>query len=195
MKLRFLVPVLAFAFLTIGARAQVGLYFNPIVTVIHSSVPDTSSFAFLGTGETQQVFGGVMFGGYYTVYHAPKLNVSFDLRDEIEHGNNASLNSFLFGARFAYKPANSAFRPYVQIDYGAGRTKAPTSSVHVTKGEFAAFVGADRALTKHIDWRVVEVGYGAVTAIGSAVYANTNQTTPVPAASLFNFSTGFVFRF
>jgi len=191
MKLRFLVPALALALLTIGAQAQGGLYFNPIVTRVSNSVADTGNFAFLGSGYTSRIFGGVMIGGYYEVYHAPKFDLSLDLRDEIEHGNNASLNSLLFGGHFSYKPAHSTFKPYAQISVGEGRTTSPLSPIHVNKLEYAGFVGVDRPLNRHIDWRVIEVGYGSVTTISSYLYSGP---VVVPAAQLLNFSTGFVFR-
>jgi hypothetical protein len=191
MKLRFLVSALALVFLTIGARAQGGLYFNPIVTIVNNSVADTGNFAFLGSGQKQQIFGGVMIGGYYEVYHAPKFDFSVDLRDEIEHGNSASLNNLLFGVRGTYKLTNSSFKPYAHIAFGDGRTHSPLSPIHVTKAEYAIFLGADRPLNKHVDWRVVEVGYGSVTTISTSIYSNSLS---VPAAKLFNFSTGLVFR-
>jgi len=46
-------------------------------------------------------------------------------------------------------------------------------------------------LNRHIDWRVIEVGYGSVTTISSYLYSGP---VVVPAAQLLNFSTGFVFR-
>ena len=191
MKLRFLVPALTLALITIGAQAQGGLYFNPIVTRVSNSTPDTGDFAFLGSGNTSRIFGGVMIGGYYEVYHAPKFDFSLDLRDEIEHGNSAALNSLLFGGHFVYKPAHSTLKPYVQLSIGDGRTTSPLSPIHVSKLEYAAFVGVDRPLNRHVDWRIIEVGYGSVTTISSYLF---DGPTVIPAARLINFSTGFVFR-
>ena len=62
--------------------------------------------------------------------------------------------------------------------------------MHVNKLEYAFSAGVDRPLNKHVDWRVVEVGYGAVTTISS----NTFGGPQIPTAKLLNFSTGFVFR-
>jgi len=190
MKLRFFVLPLTLALTTIAAHAQGGLYFNPIVTRVSNSQADSGPFAFLGQGDTSQIFGGVVLGGYYDVYKAPKFEVSLDLRDEIEHGNNASLNNFLFGARIAAKPA-SAFKPYAQISLGDGRSRPPLSPIHTTKFEYAIFGGVDHPLNKHIDWRVIEIGYGSVTTMSSYLYAGP---VVIPAAKLVNFSTGFVFR-
>jgi hypothetical protein len=192
MKLRLLLPAFALALTTIAAGAQVGLYFNPIVTRVSDSVADTGPYAFLGAGNTSQIFGGVVLGGYYEFYHAPKFDVSVDLRDEIEHGNSASLNNLLIGARFTAKLPASKFKPYFEISGGDGRSKSPLSPIHTTKGEYAVFGGLDRTLGHPVDWRVVEVGYGSVTTISSAIYSGP---TPIPAVKLLNFSTGFVFRF
>jgi len=191
MKLRFFVLALTLAFITIGAHAQGGLYLNPIVSRVSNSVADTGNFAFLGSGQKSQIFGGVVIGGFYEVYHAPKFDFSLDLRDEIEHGNNASLNSLLFGGHLAFKPTKSSFRPYVQASFGDGRTTSPLSPIHTSKLEWAAFGGVDKPLNRHVDWRLVEIGYGQVTTISSYLYSGP---TVIPAAHLLNFSTGFVFR-
>jgi hypothetical protein len=192
MKLRFSVLVLTLALCSAGAQAQFGLYLNPEVTRISNSQPDTGPFAFLGQNQTSQIFGGIAIGGYYEAYHAPKFDFSLDLRDAIEHGNNASINSFLFGARVNAKLSNSSMKPYVQLSIGAGRTRAPLSPIPATKLEYDVFAGVDKPLAKHVDWRIVEVGYGSVTTISSYLYAGP---VAIPAAKLINFSTGFVFRF
>lgn len=192
MKLRFLVSAVALAMSAMAAHAQVGLYFNPVVTRISNSTPDTGPFAFLGSGDTSRIFGGVDFGGYYTFAHGKSFDVSADMRDAIVHGNNASLNSFLVGLRLASHPLTYGLKPYVQLSVGAGRTESPLNPVHIEKVEYDLFAGVDKSLNKHVDFRAIEVGYGSVTTISSAIYGGP---TPIPAAKLLNFSTGFVFRF
>ncbi|WP_158786293.1 hypothetical protein [Granulicella sp. L46] len=193
MKLRFLVPALALALTTIAAHAQVGIYVNPVVSRISNSVADTGPFAFLGSGETAQTFGGVDFGAYYDLAHFSKADVGVDLRDAFEHGNNASLNSFLVGLRLAAKPMSfGGLKPYAQFSVGAGRTKAPKSNATIERLQYGIFVGADKALAKHVDWRIIEVSYGSVDTISSHTFGGP---TPIPAARILTFSTGFVFRF
>jgi hypothetical protein len=192
MKLRFLALALALATTAMAAHAQVGLYLNPVVTRISNSTPDTGPFAFLGSGDTSRIFGGVDFGGYYTFSQGKSFDLSADMRDSIVHGNNASLNSFLVGLRVASKPLAYGLKPYVQLSVGAGRTKSPLNPVHISKLEYDLFAGVDKSLNKHVDFRAIEVGYGSVTTISSAIYGGQ---TPVPAAKLLNFSTGFVFKF
>jgi hypothetical protein len=190
MKLRFLVLALVLATTTIGARAQGALYLNPIVSRISNSTPDTGPFAFLGDGSTSRIFGGVVIGGYYEVFHAPKFTVSLDLRDAIQHGNSASLNSFLLGVRVAAKPTHTLV-PYGQASIGDGRSKSPHSPIPANKFQYLIAGGLDRPLNRHIDWRIVEVGYGSTTTISSYLF---NGPTVIPAARLLNFSTGFVFH-
>jgi hypothetical protein len=197
MKLRFSASNLALVLMAVcstcamQAHAQVGLYFNPIVSRVSNSTADTGPFAFLGQGSTSRIFGGVDLGGYYTFFKGPMFDASVDARDEIQHGNNASLNSFLVGPRVAFQPVGFGVRPYVQLSIGEGRTASPESPAHTTKLEYAIFGGIDKPLGKHVDFRVVEVGYGSVTTVSSAIYGGT---TPIPAARLLNFSTGFVFK-
>jgi hypothetical protein len=191
MKLRFPVLALALALTTVGAVAQGGLYLNPIVSGISISTPDTGPFAFLGQNTTSKIFGGVVFGGYYDVYHQPKFDISLDVRDSIVHGDDAALNSFLFGLRVAAKPTHRSFRPYGQLSLGAGTSKSPLSPVHATRFIFDVAAGIDHPLNRHVDWRVVELGYGSTTTISSYLY---DGPTVIPAAQIFHVSTGFVFR-
>jgi hypothetical protein len=193
MKLRFLAPALALAITTIAAQAQIGVYVNPVVSRISNSVADTGPFAFLGSGQTSQIFGGVDFGGYYDFAHFSKADVGVDLRDAFQHGNNASLNSFLVGAKLEAKPmAFAGLKPYVQFSVGEGRTKPPKSNASIHRLQYGIFVGADKTLAKHVDWRIIEVSYGSVDAISSQTFGGP---VPIPAARILTFSTGFVFRF
>lgn len=192
MKLRFLAIALFLAFATVAAEAQVGLYLNPVVSRISNSTPDHGVFAFLGDGATSQIFGGVDFGGYYEFAHYAKSDVSIDVRDAIQHGNNASLNSFLVGLRLAAKPMAYNLKPYGQLSVGAGRSKSPLSPVHISKFQYGIFAGVDKPVNKHVDWRIVEVSYGSLTTVSSSIFGGT---TPIPAANVLGFSTGFVFRF
>jgi hypothetical protein len=192
MRLKFPVAAAVLALTTVAAHAQVGLYLNPIVSRVSISTPDTGPFAFLGQNTTSRIFGGVMLGGYYEFSHQPKFDVGIDARDEIEHGNSASLNSFVIGLRVVAKPMAFAMKPYLEIVGGEGRSESPLSPVHITKAEYGAFLGVDKRLNRHVDWRMIELGYGSVSTISSATYSGP---TPIPAAKLINASTGFVFRF
>jgi hypothetical protein len=190
MKGKFLVAALAFSLSAFAAKAQVGVYFNPVVSRISNSVADQGPFAFLGSGKTSNIFGGVAIGGYYDFYHADKFDAGADIRDEVEHGNGANLNGFLVGPRIVHH--YERWSPYAEVLFGAGRTKSPLSPVHVTKLEVQGLVGADYRLNKHVDVRALEIGYGSVSTISSSIYGGSIS---VPAAKMLNFSSGFVFHF
>ena len=196
MKLRYLAPVVLLALTTVAAHAQasVGLYLNPIAIRVSNSVADTGSFAFLGQNSTSQVFYGYDFGGYYDFFHSGPLAAGFDVRESDLHANNAMLRSFLVGARVSAKPFSRPFKPYAQISFGVGTTKAPSSTIHISKFDYALYGGVDYTLQKHIDFRVLEIGYGSLTTVSSADVGGGN-TLYVPASNQVSFSSGLVFRF
>jgi hypothetical protein len=192
MKLRFLVSTIALAVSTLAAHAQIGVYLNPVFTHVTNSTADHGTFAFLGDGKTAQTFGGVAFGGYYMAAHTDLLDAGVDVREEIQHGNNAALDSFLIGPRVVFKPTVWEMKPYVQVSVGAAHTHSPQSTLAATRLTYEGMVGLDRPIARHIDFRVVEVAYGSATTINSSIY----QAGPsIPAARLLSFSSGLVFRF
>ena len=193
MKLRLLVPSLAMALTTMAAHAQVGLYLNPVVSRVSNSTADTGPFAFLGQNATSRIFGGVDIGGYYNFAHYAKADVGFDVRDTIQHGGGASLNSLLFGLKVQAKPMAHGLKPYGQLSIGEGSSKSPLSAIHIGKVEYDIFVGVDRPIARHVDWRILEVGYGSVSTISSNSFGGVTPK-PINSSTLLNFSTGLVFR-
>ena len=194
MKLRSIAAVAVLALTALAARAQVGLYLNPVAIRVSNSNADHGSFAFLGDNSTSQVFYGYGFGGYYDFLHAGPLSAGFDVRESDLHANNAMLRSFLVGARVSAKPFRRPFKPYAQISVGVSTTKAPASTIHVSKFDYVLYGGVDYTLQKHIDWRVLEVGYGSLTTVSSADVGG-GGTLNIPAANQLSFSSGLVFRF
>jgi hypothetical protein len=192
MKLRFVVSAIALAVSTLAAHAQIGVYLNPVFTHVTNSKPDYGTFAFLGSGDTAQTFGGVSFGGYYLLAHTGLLDAGVDAREEIQHGNNAALNSFLLGPHVQFKPTVWQMKPYVQVSVGAATTHSPESTLHITRLTYEGMAGIDRPIARHVDFRIVEVAYGSATTTSSSIY---QAGSPIPAARLLSFSTGLVFRF
>jgi hypothetical protein len=192
MRLRYVLAAVVLAAVAASARAQVGVYINPVVTRISNSTPDTGVFAFLGEGVTSRTFGGVDFGGYYDVTHGPGAKLGVDVRDTIVHANNASMNVFSLAARVEAAPIGHGFRPYAQLAAGAATSKAQQSLVHTTRGMFGIFAGIDYPLNRHVDFRVVELGYGSVTTTNSYIYGGPK---PIGASSMVHVSSGLVFRF
>ena len=194
MKLRSIAAVAVLALTALAARAQVGLYLNPVAIRVGNSSADAGSYAFLGQNSTSQVFYGYDFGGYYDIFHAGPIAAGIDVRESDLHANNAMLRSFLVGARVSAKPFTRPIKPYAQISVGVSTTKAPASTVHVSKFDYAVYGGVDYTLQKHIDFRVLEIGYGSLTTVSSADVGG-GGTLNIPAANQLSFSSGLVFRF
>lgn len=195
MKVRLILPALALGLLSglaSGAKAQVGVYLNPVVTRVGISTPDTGPFAFLGDNTTARWFGGLDYGAYWDFFHRPGFGAGVDVRDTVIHGNNADLNTFSVAARVAARPVKYGLRPYAQLAAGAGRSKAELSTIHITKFQWGLFGGLDMPIAKHVDFRVIEVGYGTVTTMSSEI---ERTDTSIPTASLIHLSSGLVFRF
>jgi hypothetical protein len=201
MKLRFLAAIAGFAIATGVAQAQtpnevpnqIGLYVTPVFSRISNSTPDPGIFAFLGPNTTSRVFSGFGLGAYDDLYHSGNLEAGIDLRGSFMRGNGATLNSFLFGGRVAYKsPERPNIKPYFQVGVGVGSSKAATNPVHINKLEYGVAAGVDYRFATHVDWRVIEVGYGSVQTVSTNAI---DQVGPVSNSQLLNFSTGLVFRF
>lgn len=196
MKLRYVVPALALGLITLfpgaKAHAQAGLYLNPVVSHVGISTPDYGPFSFLGDGETSRWFGGVDYGGYWDFYHQPKFNLGLDVRDTIQHGNNASLNTFSVAPRISAKPMKGSIQPYAELELGAGRSRAEHSAVSTTKFQIEILAGVDYPIARHVDFRVVEIGYGNVQTMSSTI---ERANTSIPNANLFSISSGLVFTF
>jgi len=203
MKLRSLATVVVLALTAVAARAQTqnqsqgnfGLYLNPVAIRVSNTTPDIGPYAFLGQNSTSQVFYGFDLGGYYDFYHTPSgIAAGLDVRESDLHANNALLRSFLVGLRVSGQPFRRPIKPYAQISVGLGSTKAPESTVHVSKLDYGLYGGVDYTLARHVDIRVFEIGYGSLTTISSATVGN-GGTLNVPASTQISFSSGLVFRF
>ena len=183
MKLRSIAAVAVLALATVAAQAQsqgnVGLYLNPVAIRVSNSNADAGPYAFLGQNSTSQVFYGYGFGGFYDFFHSGPLAAGFDVRES---------------DRVSAKPFSRPFKPYAQISFGLGTTKAPSSTIHISKFDYALYGGVDYTLQKHIDFRVLEIGYGSLTTVSSADVGGGN-TLYVPASNQVSFSSGLVFRF
>jgi hypothetical protein len=193
MKLRFLAALAGFVMAAGVAQAQIGIYTTPIFSRISNSAPDPGTFAFLGPNTTSRLFAGFGIGAYDDLYHSGNLEAGLDLRGNILRGNGAQLNSFLFGARAAYKSAERPnIKPYFQVGIGVGSSKAATNPVHISKLEYNVAAGLDYSFATHVDFRVIEIGYGSVQTISTNAI---DQVGPVSNSQMVNFSTGLVFRF
>jgi hypothetical protein len=195
MKLRSLVlALLVAAGASVAAHAQGALYITPVADRISNSKADNSTYSFLGPNTTSRMFYGVQFGGFYDIPHdyQPKsVEIGLDLRDAVLHGNNALLNSFLVGPRFAFAPFAHPIHPYVEPVVGAGSTRAPETSIKINKVQYGVYAGVDWEFSKRVSWRVVEVGYSS---LDTASASTIGLTANIPNATLINFASGLTFR-
>ena len=83
-------------------------------------------------------------------------------------------------------------RAYAEIAAGAASSKAQQSQIHTTRGMFGIFGGIDYPLSRHVDFRIVELGYGGVTTQNSYIYGGPN---PIGSSRMVQVSSGLVFRF
>jgi hypothetical protein len=195
MKLSLLAAVAGLVLVTGVAQAQVtnqvGIYVTPIVSRISNNA-DTGVFAFLGPNKTSQIFAGFGMGFYDSFSHTPSIDAGIDVRGDFLQGNGAHLSSFLVGPRVSFKPVRYGFKPYVEAMIGVGRSRPAHTPASLGRLQYGAAVGADYAIASHVDFRVLEIGYGAVETISSSTYnGNTNPST----SQQISFRTGLVFRF
>jgi hypothetical protein len=198
MKLRYLATVVGFALTTVAAHAQtsgnVGLYLNPIAIRASNTIAESGPYAFLGQDSKSNVFYGYNAGGFYDFYHSGNFSTGFDMRFADLHANNAMLREFLVGLRFADQPFKRPYKPYIQVGIGDGSTKAPDSTVHISKVDYGIFAGVDHPLGHHVDFRIFEVGYGSLATVSSATVGGGGNIA-IPSSTLIHFSSGLVFRF
>jgi hypothetical protein len=192
MRLRYVLAAVVLAAVAASARAQVGVYVNPVFTKISNNVPDHGPFAFLGEGSTSRNFGGLDFGAYYNISRGAGAKFGVDVRDTTVHSNNASLNIFSVAGRVEAAPLSYGFRPYAEVSVGAATSKAAQAQIHTTRGMFAILGGIDYPLSRHVDFRVIELGYGGVTVQNSYIYGGPN---PIGSSRMVHVSSGLVFRF
>lgn len=194
MKLWFSLVLSALFLVPATSHAQIGVYINPVASHISTSTADSGTFAFLGTGVTSRWFEGVNIGGFYDRYHGKSVDVGFDVRDTYIGSNNARLNNFLVGARVVGKNwLGPSWRPYLQLSGGAVTTRPPQSRIRTTRADWEAFAGADYKLSRVVNIRVFEVGYGTMTTVSSATVGS--PATSLPSSRQIQVSAGLVFRF
>lgn len=186
---RFL-PAALLGIASVAAHAQIGAYFNPIVTRVSNAQVDNGNFSYLGQNSTSGFRGGVSIGGYYMFGTGPGLHFGADVRDEWQRGSNSLLNEFLLGLRVTGNVGR--LTPYIEVLGGAGTTRSPFTQVRTTKGALKGYGGVDYRVNKRLDFRVVEVGYGTLTTSSSAIY---NSNLSYPSSRLLSFSSGLVVRF
>jgi hypothetical protein len=187
MKLRWLTILAVLVGMAIpcgSSQAQVGIYATftgdrrHVTNVLYS--PPAGS----DNTETAWPYGTTI--GLYDDGKFGPIRFGPDLRGEFVRGSFTG-NSVLFGLHLAVKTAALPIRPYIQGSLGAAHFSNSGLNTSSTNFEYRIAGGLDYTLLPHLDWRVIEVGRGALVdySFGSGV----NQTN-----SLYTFSTGLVIR-
>ena len=178
MKLRSIAAV-AVSLYGLAARPR-SASFNPVAIRVSNPTADAGPFAFLGQNSTSQVFYGYASGGYYDFLRRPGLCRIRRARVRLAR-QQCHAEELPGGRARLRKPFRRPFKPYARFSFGVSTTKAPASTIHVSKFDYALYGGVDYHPQKHIDFRVLEIGYGSVTTVSTAdVGGGGTLTSPRP---------------
>lgn len=174
MKLRWLTSLLILVVSASAAHGQIGVYGN--FATVHLNSTNTWSY---GPG------GGV----YYDAVHLGPIRIGGDVRGNVLFGNQVNYWSGLGGVRLVVKPPLLPFIVYGQGSAGVAGIKqsgSGSSGGYSNKFQWDVFGGTDFTIFPHIDWRVVELGYGKMSGV--------NGGTTAPSVGVFTLSSGIVLR-
>jgi hypothetical protein len=157
-------PLLAIFFvllLSVGfrAEAQIGVYAG------FSGAPIN------GSGATASAFGPT-FGVY--AQSGRYISLGGDLRGSFLARSGFNYFTGAAGPRIAIKPPVLPIRPYVEGLIGVASVKDGNNSSSSTNLNYQVLGGIDATILPHIDWRVIEFDYSAMS--GSSVSAKIFTT-------------------
>lgn len=180
---------LALIFAAVTAQAQLGIYGT--VTVEHTSgikCFDTVCGSNDGTINPVGGFGGV----YYDFKNYGRVRLGVDARAGSTitsksaamffTGPKPRIFSALGGVRASFTTRYDFLRPYAEGLVGVGRSNLQATSTYPVGLEYRGLVGVDLRLLPALDFRVVELGIGALQLQGSSY-------------RMESISTGVVFHF
>ena len=192
---RLALVVLAFIAPAAVAQSQLGLY--GAVTVEHVGGIQCLTTVCGSPDGTINPVGG--FGGvYYDFKSYGRVRLGVDVRGgaTIQSKNAAQyftgpkprIYSALGGIRASFPTRFDALRPYVQGSVGMARsnfqTSAGASALDYPVGvQYRAYAGADLRLLPYLDFRVVELGIGAIQLQGTAY-----RTESISTGVVFHFA-------
>ncbi|MBS1816142.1 MAG: hypothetical protein JSS87_14825 [Acidobacteria bacterium] len=183
-KLRFALVLFVFTIAASTARAQIGAYLNFTAQHIDSSarnIGDTAGDLSDGTW----VFGPQL-GFYNDFMHLGPLHLGTDFRGSILSHGDAKFNNGMGGLRASIHSFALPISPYVQASAGiAGFNYGrPQGMTKILQYELSG--GVDLTVFPRIDWKLVEIGGGALTTFGKGEDG---------ANGTFHISTGLAVRF
>jgi hypothetical protein len=196
MILRKAVLLVAAAIATTAiAHAQLGVYGTVTVNRL-SGIQGSPNATGLVNNSVDPVGGSA--GVYYDFMKLGPVRLGADLRGTItdskqgaytnSRGAGTRIYSGLGGIRAVFHTPFAPIKPYIQASAGIGRSDYGlfTNGVVAVHNnlQYEGFAGVDLKLLPVMDFRVVELGYGALTSFGT-----TGHTYPIGTIS-----TGIVFH-
>lgn len=187
---------LLFAMISAAATAEAQLGIYGAVTVEHVSGIKCLYPTCGSTNGTIDPVGGVG-GVFYDFKTYGRVRLGVDVRGgatttsknavQFLTGPKPRIYSVLGGVRASFNTRFDALRPYVQGSVGIGKSNVQTSTTataldYPTGLEYRGFAGADLRLLPALDFRVVELGIGALRSQGFSY-------------RMESISTGLVFHF
>jgi len=206
LRLPLVVLATALAALSSTARAQAGVY--GMFTVDRMSGIQSSPILPAGVAYNNSVNPlGFTGGAYYDFKSFGPVRVGVDLRGSTVNthrgaqansdGSGAHIYSGLAGVRLSFHTPVKFIKPYVEGAAGIGRSNYGVLTnaniyTYVNPGvqtisnlEYHGYAGVDIPFASFADWRMFEVGYGALNSFGNAAH-----TYPI-----MSISTGVVLHF
>ena len=159
-----LAVLFALVFASSVAHTQIGVYAGFSGAPVNGSSATASAF-------------GPMFGVY--AQSGRYISVGGDARGSFLTRNGFNYFTGAAGPRIAIKPPILPFKPYVEGLVGVANFNDGSGTSSSTKLNYQVLGGIDATILPHIDWRVIEFDYSAVS--GNSINAKI-------------FSTGLVLR-
>jgi len=206
MKLRSIALVLAVTLASAAAYAQTGVY----VTM------DSQQFTQEGVLVTPGTHGnidrpwlfGPAYGVYFDVTHLPHILVlpggplktgpvliGIDGRGDTLrlslYGQSFNRQDGIIDLRISTKKTFKGTTPYIMGGFGIGHTKVYGRTYYSNNLVYQFGIGADHAIAKHIDWRVVEATAGFLQGYNTGY--SPSGAGPNQSNYLVTLGTGLVF--
>ena len=134
-------------------------------SLMHAQLAVYGGFSAASTsGVSSQWSYGGMVGLYKQSGHlASIINIGGDLRGSFITRNDFHYYTGAVGPRVAFKVPVLPLRPYVEGLVGVASYNAGNASDSTTHFNYQVVGGLDLTLVPHVDWRVVDFDYSAVS--------------------------------
>ena len=125
-------------------------------------------------GNTNWAYGPLVGVYKQSGYAANIVSIGADLRASFLNRSGFHYYTGAVGPRLAFKTPILPFRPYVEGLVGVGNVQNGDGAGSTTHLNYQVLAGLDSTLLPHLDWRIIEFDYSAVT--GQSVNAKIFTT-------------------